>query len=170
MLRTKVKSDKNTIVRDLPLRRILEELDLADRSYTKVGFPVEGNIKGGKKGVKKDQPNTISEVAQIAFYLEFGTRFIEGWPFITTSFEENLNKINSMVVKLYNKIIDGNMTAERALGLVGEFLTSKTKAKIIEIDTPPNKPATIKRKKGADNPLIDTAQMLNSVQHVEKMV
>jgi hypothetical protein len=169
MLRPRTTSSKNVkVINDLPLYRILEELDKADNSYTKVGYPMEGDVKkGNKTGSGREQSETISEIAEIAMFLEFGTKDLEGWPFMSTAFDENIIQINAMKKSLYNKIIDGKMTARQALGLIGEFLVSKTKLKIRDIKTPPNKPSTIRKKKGADNPLIDTAQMLNSLQHTE---
>jgi len=53
-----------------------------------------------------------------------------------------------------------------ALSEVGEWMTAKTKAKIRGLKSPPNAASTIKRKKSS-NPLIDTGQMINSIQHVE---
>ena len=175
-LRTSARTNKNTRVVDLGIGRILQELNIADNSFTKVGFPADGEIKPGtKKGSEHDQATEMSEIAQIAAIHEWGEPKVNvpERSFFRTSFDENLQQTNNMKVKLYNKIIDGKMTAKRALGLIGEFNVSKMKLKIREIDSPPLKPATIRRKgldvEGTGNPLIDTAQMINSVQHVEEM-
>lgn len=167
-LRQKVHGSSKLHVKDLGLGRILEELNKADNSFTKVGYPAEGEAKEGtRKGSGREQYDTISEVAEIAFYNEFGTGTTPERSFIRTSFDENLEKINQMKIKLYNMIVDGKMTVHRALGIMGEAHVNHIKRKIRDIHEPPNAPSTIARKKGADNPLIDTAQMLNSVQHVE---
>ena len=139
-----------------------------DGSFSKVGFPENGDAgTGSQVGSGRDESNDISEIIEIAAYLNFGTKNFKGWPFMGISFDENVDTIDKMKTVFYNKILDGTMSVEQALGLLGEFLTGKTKMKIVDIKTPANKKVTIARKKGVNNPLIDTAQMLNSVQHKE---
>ena len=48
------------------------------------------------------------------------------------------------------------------LQMMGELLAGQLRASIIAMKSPPNAPSTI-RKKGFDDPLIDTGHMLNSV-------
>jgi len=51
---------------------------------------------------------------------------------------------------------------DEVLDIMGELLAGQLRASIIAMKSPPNAPSTI-RKKGFDDPLIDTGHMLNSV-------
>jgi len=169
-IRSRVRSSKNVKVNDMGLDRILHELDIANRSYTKVGYPAEGEVKGAtRKGSGRDEFEDISEVAEVAAINEFGApnANVPERSFVRTSFDEGQKEINRMKQRLYNQIIDGKMTTKRALGLIGEKHVAQMKRKIRDIKNPPNAPSTKRRKKGVSNPLIDRAQMLNSVQHIE---
>jgi len=156
-------------VNDLGWGRIVEEIEKMDGSYTKVGFPEEGEVKNKrKKGSGHPEYKDISEIALIASWLQFGTKYIDpGWPFFTEAFDENINGLIKLRNKLYDQVVNGRITVRVALGIMGEFMTNKIKAKIVAMKFPPNRPATIRAKKGAENPLIDTGQLLNSVQHIE---
>lgn len=167
------------IERDLGWGRIVQELLLAQGSYTKVGFPVDAAPGAPRKKVIKGRKiaSDMSEIAQIAAFNEWGTgvtsgrsggtiMYIPPRPFMSTSIDENRVQLNELIDKLYFQIIAGNMTTRRALQIIGEWMTTKTKKKIRDIKDPPNAPETIRRKRSS-NPLIDTAQMINSVTHVE---
>lgn len=79
------------------------------------------------------------------------------------------------------KIVRGKSTTKKSLERIGEWMTGKTRKTITEVQTPPNAPSTIANKAakirnagkkesflaGTGNPLIDTGQMRQSVQHVE---
>lgn len=170
--------------------RIVDQITLMDNSYTKFGFPL-GAAKGKaskralaraeKKGKKLTKYSNISEVAKIAVYQEFGTkrpdwkgqhpgrgkkRGIPARPFMSTSWDENVQKAYTLLDKLYDKVLQEKTNVKQALALVGEWFSDKVKKKIREIDLPPNAPSTI-AKKGSSKPLIDTGQMINSVTHVE---
>jgi hypothetical protein len=157
-------------VRDLGWGRIIQELKQMDNSFVKVGYPEEGKPKSGNKGSGREQLSSISEIAFIASIHEFGSRdgHTPERATLRTAFDENIEKINQMKFKLYVKIVNGKITNEAALKILGEYIVNLTKKKIVELDSPPNKQSTI-RKKGSENPLIDTAQMLNSVQSVVKI-
>ena len=148
---------------------VVANLKEMDGSYTKVGFPEEGEVKNKrKKGSGHEKYKGISEIALIASWLHFGTKHIDpGWPFLTEALDENLNELIVIRDKLYLKIVEGKLTTKMGLAIMGEFLVNKTKAKIVAMKHPPNAPYTIRMKKGVNNPLIDTGQLLNSVQHTE---
>lgn len=155
------------IVKDFGWNRITHELKLMDNSFTKVGFPENSQVGKPRKKVKGEKIATeMSEVAAIAAFNEWGTKNIPSRPFMSTSFDENLQGLNRLKAKLYIEIVNGRMGVSQALSIIGEFMVSKTKKKIRDISSPPNAPSTIKKKKSA-NPLIDTGQMINSVTHVE---
>lgn len=183
---------KHVQIIDLGWNRIIEELRKADNSFTKVGFP-EGKPVGSaikKKKTKLEGYANMSEVATVGVFNEFGTEQkvtkkqsgflhhiglhkqpgdtikVKPRPFMSTSFDENLQGLDNLKNKLYDKIIKGQSTTHRALKVIGEWMTTKIKKKIRDLKDPPNTPFTIANKKSS-NPLIDTGQMINSVTHTE---
>lgn len=181
---------KHVKIVDLGWNRIIEELRKADNSFTKVGFPEGKPIGSARKKTKLEGYANMSEVATVGVFNEFGTeqtvtskqsKFlhyiglhkqpgsklkVKPRPFMSTSFDENLQGLNNLKNKLYDKIIKGQFTTKHALKVIGEWMTTKIKKKIRDIKDPPNTPFTIANKKSS-NPLIDTAQMINSVTHTE---
>ena len=167
------------LIKDFGWNRIQKELRLIDNSYTKIGFPENANVKPPIKKVKGQKISTsMSEIAQIAAFNEWGTEAgrskrsggsilnIPPRPFMSTSFDENLKGINSLRNKLWDQIILGQISTRKALKILGEYMTDKTKRKIKTLREPPNALSTIKKKKSS-NPLIDKGQMINSVTHTE---
>lgn len=59
-------------------------------------------------------------------------------------------------------LVSSNYDAEKALGIVGAAIEGQLKQSIIDTNEPALKPATVARK-GFDKPLIDTSNMINSV-------
>lgn len=101
-------------------------------------------------------------VASIGFIHEFGSITVPERSFIRSTMKENKKQIIKMQESFMRKIVFGEMTKEKALGLIGAFLAGKISEKIVAIKTPPNTPETI-AKKGSSNPLIDTGQLKNSI-------
>jgi len=165
---------KQTVI-DRGWNRIVRETMKADNAYTKVGLPQEGEVKEGTKEGSGRKPVTqMSELVVVGAVNEFGApnKNIPARPFIRTTYDENRSKINNLVVDEYEKIVDGSSNVKRSLALIGEWVQAKTQAKIRAIRTPPNAPSTQRRKgrsikKPVNNPLIDTGQMIQSIQHVE---
>lgn len=60
------------------------------------------------------------------------------------------------------EIVNGRMTTDRALGLMGARIKKDVQEKIRSQVPPPNAPSTIAAK-GSDHPLINTGQLLNSI-------
>jgi hypothetical protein len=61
-------------------------------------------------------------------------------------------------------IVSGSRTADAALGRMGQRIKRDIQEKIRSMVPPPNAPSTTKAK-GSDKTLIDTAQMLNSMDY-----
>jgi hypothetical protein len=83
------------------------------------------------------------------------------------AFENNLAPLQELKKARILAVARGVETAETAIKKIGEWFTARTKLTIRDGGFVPLKPQTIKRKKSS-RPLIDTAQMLNSIQHVEE--
>jgi hypothetical protein len=151
------------IKKDLPWKQFKGKVRSLNHSFTKVGYPQEGKAAAG------DAP-TMLAVVLIAAVHEFGApkRNIPQRSHIRASFDNEKLEIQRRCVNEYKKVVSGQTTARQGIGRVGEYLTGKTKMLIKNRITPANAPMTI-AEKGSDVPLIDTAQMIQSIQHVEVM-
>jgi hypothetical protein len=153
-------------------RKFIYNLRKAKQSYSKVGFPSEGKVrKGTQKGSSHEPKETMIELAQLAAIHEFGapSQNIPSRPFVRPTYDESLNKLEKMAYKELIDITIGRSNVKRSLGRMGEFLAGEMKSKIKEGDFVPLKPLTIARK-NSSKPLIDIAQMLQSITHVEHII
>jgi hypothetical protein len=138
-----------------------------DGAFTKVGFPSEGRVASGNGDSDR---TSVIDLATNAAILEFGMKTKGGlkrWPFMSNAMRKNKRRIEQLLRILAEKVYKRNVTAKRALGIIGEDMVGKIKQEMRDISTPQEEDATIKRKKGVSNPTIDTGQMINSVTHVE---
>lgn len=131
-------------------------------SYVLVGFQQGSVTRSQVKGKRRKEAG--KPMAQIAAENEFGTKTTPARPFISTSFDENRDKLNNIIANEYGKIIDGDSTVRKSLNLIGLFGVDIIQQKIRAIQTPPNSPRTIAIKKSS-KPLIDFGQMIQSVRH-----
>jgi len=135
------------------MRRIFSELKKLESAFTLIGIQ-EG-----------DNPNVEGILlSDIAFFNEYGTVNIPERPFMRGWFDSDLQRIKKFAQKLYEKVADGKMTAEKALKTLGQWGQDEIRKSILKLKSPPNAPSTI-RQKGSSNPLIDTGQMMNSIHH-----
>ena len=140
----------------------LKEMEQLSNSYVLIGFQ-EGTVTRSQvKGKRRKEAG--KSMAQIAAENEFGTRTTPARPFMSTSFDENRQRINNIIADEYGKIIDGDSTVKRSLNLIGLYGVDIVQQKIRAIHTPPNSPRTIAIKKSS-KPLIDFGQMVQSVRH-----
>lgn len=104
-------------------------------------------------------------VAEIAAVLHFGTSdgHIPPRPFLAMAFDQNREELAQMGARFMAEVLFGDMTEDRALGLMGAKLAAEAKKTItIGNQLTPNAPATIKAK-GSDRPLVDTGRLLNAI-------
>lgn len=109
-------------------------------------------------------------------FLEKGTGFMElgitgphvikipERSFLRAGIIEGKQKIFEKVEIVIGKFLDGQMSLNKSLNIVGQFAVSLVKKKIRAGPFKPNAPATI-RKKGSNRPLIDSGRMRRSVIH-----
>jgi len=132
----------------------------------RVGF-LEGGSAGGanhpqKKGAKSPpKPTKIMPAPQVAFWLEYGTKYMPPRPFFRNMIEacspawgEELWQIAAAAQ------FDPNVTMDR----MGQHIRDQLKASILGFTTPDIKQST-KDAKGFDTPLRDSENMLNSVSY-----
>ncbi len=128
---------------------------------------VAGLAKKPVVAVGLPENKSPSAVVAYASYNHFGTARIPARPFIAVAVDQNKEKIFNLKKKLLSQIIIGQMTIQKGLGFLGQFLTGEIK-KVISggffKETIPNKPSTIKQK-GSSKPLIDHGTMKNSITY-----
>lgn len=119
-------------------------------------------VPKAKRGkVAKNDPITIAQIAAIH---EFGSSDgrVPERSFMRSAVENNKDAIIKLLGKLNKKIIHGEMTTAKAIGIVCEYVVGLMKKRITDGVPPPNKPATVNRKK-SNLPLVDTSQMIDSI-------
>jgi hypothetical protein len=116
-------------------------------------------------------------VAQVAFWNEFGAAH-SGFghtperSFFRSTFNEQKAALQSLRIKLLNRILSGEFTAFKALDNIGWFYRDKIQAKIRSDIPPPNSPYTLALKKHAGvapTTLIMTGHMLRSMEYQVRM-
>jgi hypothetical protein len=115
----------------------------------------------GRRGGKPPKPITI---AQLAAVHEYGSSdgHIPQRSFFISTLTENRRKIEKRLKKLAGQILDGGMNERKGLGAIAEWVKGLIKSKIASNIPPQNADSTVKRK-GSSHTLIDTGQMINSV-------
>jgi len=143
------------IDKDLGFDRITREISQVSKNKAAVYVGIHG--KSGSELVLRGAVN------------EFGSADgrIPERSFLRSTIDENVTEYTVELAKVVNDAITGKTTMKRGLSLLGERVVGDIKVKIREIRTPANAPMTIKLK-GADNPLIDTGQMRNSIGYEVK--
>lgn len=154
-----------TKVVDKGFKRIRKDLKKTDGATVDVGIlSGSGNVEGN------------FTVAELAAVQEFGTKkagrnknvVIPERSFLRSTYDTNRLKYKRVLRVLYGDVLLGYKTVEGALALFGERVVGDVKRKITAIKFPPNAPSTIARKKGRDNPLIETG--LNLKARIAKKV
>lgn len=147
-------------------KQIRRALESAKGAHTKVGVQAD------------TRREDASSMVVIAAAHEFGTE--DNRPpersWLRSTHDENRERIAILMRAEWKQILLGRSTPMRSLALIGEWLEAKIKAKIRKGIAPPLAEATIRARRGADPshkgarvfvPLIDTAQFVQSIRHVE---
>ena len=125
------------------------------------------NKKDGYKNIHGVEPENVNspDVDELARMLHFGTADIPARPFLTDGIRQNLGKIKRAMQDETQKVVAGgkanwNKVGTMAVGAIQDFVRGdyyKQKK--------PNSPKTQQYKNG-DTPLIDTAEMINSMTYL----
>lgn len=83
-------------------------------------------------------------------------------PFFRTAIAQNKQKWVDMAMKMLQS---GQYDADMVLKKIGKQMQEDIQKSIVDWKEPPNAASTIRKKGGRDNPLIDSRQMLNSVDY-----
>ena len=135
------------------------------------------NRAKGKPHVKMGWPFENAETSEIhkdselrnvdlAFIHEFGSAKVPERSFLRSTFDEKRSSMIKFTKEVQAGVFRGQLTIKSALQLLGEKMILDTKNKIRSGIAPPLAASTIRRrkgKKGNETPLIDTAQLINSI-------
>ena len=118
------------------------------------GFP-KGKLNAPhyENSDKADKPSIID----VAIWNNFGIG-VPRRDFMTPSSKRWNEKIQEYVDELGTDLVDGKIDADKFLDFIGQIGAEIISDEIIKLDTPPNAPETIARKKSS-NPLVDTGDM-----------
>jgi hypothetical protein len=122
-----------------------------------IGSSMEGSVSVGFLGGATYPDGT--NVAQVAFWNEFGTARIPPRPFFRTMIA---NESPGWGVLMQKAAKHYDYSGKAVLKFMGEKITEQLQSSITGWQTPPNAPSTI-AKKGFNNPLSDTNHMHDSV-------
>lgn len=120
--------------------------------YRKVNAAGTEFLKGGRF-VKRTQSNFSSTHKHEAYTINIPPR-----PFFRTMIAQNQASWAPELARL----IKSGIAPMDALRTLGQIMSGQLRASIIAMNTPPNAPSTIQKKKAA-KPLVDTGHMRNSV-------
>ncbi len=122
----------------------------------KFGFPAEKN---------KNHSKFKGPVSNLATFHEFGTSRAPARPFFRLSNKRNRQKYKLLLRAKSLNVMRGNTNYLSMFKTLGFVSGNDVRSSIKSLFSPRNASSTIK-KKGFDNPLIETGEMLNSVTHV----
>lgn len=124
---------------------------------------LRGNRGGVRVGILGDdqERNVIVGMAQ-----EFGTATIPERSFIRSTIGMMRDKYFGIMGRGWARVLEGKATVYQVLDTLGVVAANDIKTRVTtgEHIPPPLAPETIARK-GSSRPLVDTAQMINSVSH-----
>lgn len=102
-------------------------------------------------------------VAQVGAWSEYGTERIPERSFMRTTMDERRSEHRATILRIVKRVLKGD-DAKKLMGLLGQQVKNQVQAKIVSIKEPKNADSTIQKKKGVDNPLIDSGQMVDSIK------
>lgn len=103
-------------------------------------------------------------VAQVAAWNEYGTENIPERPFLRATMAKRRKKYRTIMGTIAAAAIEGKASVKEGMARLGELARSDVRNSIVNWSEPGNAPATI-RKKGRDDPLVDTRRMVTSVEY-----
>lgn len=124
----------------------------------KVGYPL---TEGG--GIMYPARNV--PVASVAFWHEFGTRFMPARPFFRPTMTKNAKAYRKLLARNIKQAFGGKGKILDGMKKIGMKAVADIQRAITDLKNPPLKPYTIKRKKSG-NPLIDTGLMRSSTTYI----
>ena len=114
------------------------------------------------------QPNQMTEdgqnLAQVAFYNEYGTMAIPSRPFMRTTLSQNREALDNLIDQQVNEVYTAHVEPRQFMGRIGAWYSGQMKDTITIGPWVKNTAATIKRK-GSSKPLIDTGNLRATINY-----
>ncbi len=154
-----------TTDKDLGYKHIRKEVKNLKDSFVTIGIHEKaGNYPNG------------TPVSLVAAVNEFGTTKagrsgsvrIPERSFMRSTFDENKSKWQKLNNDLLADVLLRGSTVDKTLNQMGLVIMESIKAKILKMRDPPNAPST-RRKKGFDNPLVDSRLLWRSINYEVKI-
>ena len=135
---------------------------------------VEVGVLEGSGDAKTPDGKPSMTLASLATIHEYGSpaNHIPQRSFIGSTMDESAPQFHEATNKLIDRIIEGKQTVASSLTILGLLITKSIKAKIQSNIAPALSPATIRRKSkkgGPSTALIDTGQLVNSINFLVKL-
>lgn len=148
-----------TTVHDLGYARIKRELLKLEKSVVEVGIL-------GESARYADPDSDGFTLVDVAIVNEFGSEdgHIPERPAHRQTYNAKRNDLKKRIAGSVRLIAEGKVDTGTQLDRLGLWYTGELKDTIRQFNDPPNAPSTV-RQKGANNPLVDTGRMLNSINH-----
>lgn len=124
----------------------------------------EMEVRVGFQGDEKYEDGT--SIAEVAAHNELGSSDTPERPFMRQSFENHESELQ-VACDAANRLVSSGGSADQALQQIGVVAKGLVQEEIVNGDFAPNAESTI-RKKGSEQPLIDTGTMRQSVNFVVK--
>jgi hypothetical protein len=162
------KGTVRTTVKNSPLyaKILANAAAISNKPFVKVGI-LEGKADQAKE-ISGDSPNaqpTGLTLVEVATFHEFGTSRTPERSFLRATIDANKSELQTETLNIFKKVSSGSIDAMRGLGILGLSIKSKVQKRIRAGIKPDLDPKTIDRK-GSSKPLIDTGQLVNSIQHL----
>lgn len=140
-------------VRDLGWERILREISEMDGREVTAGLHEEDASAG-------QEPNEV----QRGVYNEFGTDKAPARSFVRSTHDSKKRDWANKMTRDFNDLLEGRVDPSQLLENVGSEASQDIRNTAVNMTDPPNAPSTI-RKKGFDDPLVETGQMVNAINY-----
>jgi hypothetical protein len=157
-----------TIDKDLGYKRILEEYTTikSNKPHVKVGLQT---TMDQRKKKRREGGESNESVLDVGVRHEFGLGVPER-SYMRLTYDKTKEEMFRFIKTQNSKILLGKTTVRKALDLVGQKSQTDIKDTIKRTPSewPPLAESTI-LKKGSSKPLIDTGQLINSIQYKKVM-
>ena len=84
--------------------------------------------------------------------------------FLRAGHDAYIDEVLKKTEKTIGLVVEGKMSQEQYLNMVGQMLSSKIKEYARDLSSPPNSKITTAAK-GSSNPLVDTGEMIEGITH-----
>ena len=149
-------------VRDLGYERLRKRMVELGKPFVTVGVHQSSIERSADDG--SSSPN----MALVASVHEFGSSDgrVPERSYLRSTMDSRRDDIATVMQKVEKKVVDGQLTPENGLGVVGQWIQGAVQKTITNLDDPPLKQRTIdRRRNGGSNPLVDTGQLRASITY-----